>query len=56
MSASLLAAAWFLKPLGVLPLAVNVAITGFEFFVAFLQAYIYAVLATVYLRDALEMH
>jgi F-type H+-transporting ATPase subunit a len=56
MSVSLLAAGIFLKPLGVLPLALNIAITGFEFFVAFLQAYIYAILSSVYLRDALEGH
>ncbi len=55
MTVSLLAAGW-LGWLGILPLAVNVAITGFEFFVAFLQAYIYAVLSAVYLRDAIEMH
>lgn len=55
MSAMLLTAGW-LAGLSILPLALNVAITGFEFFVAFLQAYIYAVLASVYLRDALEMH
>ena len=55
MVASLLAAGW-LAGLSVLPLIANVAITGFEFFVAFLQAYIYAVLASVYLRDAIEMH
>jgi F-type H+-transporting ATPase subunit a len=56
MSISLLGAAWFLKPVSVLPLGINVAITGFEFFVAFLQAYIYTVLAAVYLRDAIAMH
>ena len=55
MCASLLAAGW-LAGLSILPLILNVAITGFEFFVAFLQAYIYTVLAAVYLRDALEMH
>lgn len=55
MTVSLLAAGW-LAGLSVLPLAVNVAITGFEFFVAFLQAYIYAILSAVYLRDAIEMH
>jgi F-type H+-transporting ATPase subunit a len=56
MSLSLLAAGWYLKPLSVLPLVINIAITGFEFFVALLQAYIYTILAAVYLRDALEMH
>lgn len=56
MSISLLAAGWYLKPLSVLPLGINIAITGFEFFVAILQAYIYTILAAVYLRDAIEMH
>lgn len=56
MSVSLIAAGWLLGSFSILPLAVNIAITGFEFFVAFLQAYIYTVLASVYLRDALEMH
>jgi len=55
MVVSLLAVGW-LSGLSILPMAANIAITGFEFFVAFLQAYIYAVLASVYLRDALEMH
>jgi F-type H+-transporting ATPase subunit a len=56
MTVTLLAAGWFLKPFGILPLVVNIGITGFEFFVALLQAYIYAILSAVYLRDALEMH
>lgn len=55
MTASLLAAGW-LAGLGILPLVANIAITAFEFFVAVLQAYIYAILSAVYLRDALEMH
>jgi len=55
LTAGLLAAHW-LAGLSILPLALNIAITGFEFFVAFLQAYIYTILAAVYLRDALEMH
>jgi F-type H+-transporting ATPase subunit a len=56
MSVSLLAAAGWVAGLSILPLALNVAITGFEFFVALLQAYIYTILAAVYLRDALETH
>ena len=56
MTISLVSAVWWLKGLSILPFGVNIAITGFEFFVAFLQAYIYTVLAAVYLRDALEMH
>jgi F-type H+-transporting ATPase subunit a len=56
MTVSLLAAGSYYMALGILPLAANIAITGFEFFVAFLQAYVYAILASVYLRDAIEMH
>ena len=56
MTAMLFAAGWGFKMIGILPLGFNIAMTGFEFFVAFLQAYIYAILASVYLRDALEMH
>jgi F-type H+-transporting ATPase subunit a len=55
MTASL-AAAGGLAAIGVLPLALNIAITAFEFFVAALQAYIFAILTAVYLRDALELH
>ena len=55
MIVSLLAAGW-LAGLGILPLLANIAMTGFEFFVACLQAYIYTMLASVYLRDALEAH
>jgi F-type H+-transporting ATPase subunit a len=56
MSISLLAVGGLTGVFSSLPLLANIAITGFEFFVAFLQAYIYTVLASVYLRDALEMH
>ena len=55
MVLSLSAAGW-LAGLSVLPMVADIAITGFEVFVAFLQAYIYAILAAVYLRDAVEMH
>jgi F-type H+-transporting ATPase subunit a len=55
MVVGLLAAGW-LAGISVLPMVANIAMTGFEFFVAFLQAYIYAILASVYLRDAIEMH
>jgi F-type H+-transporting ATPase subunit a len=41
---------------GVFPLAFNVLFTAFEFFVAFLQAYIFAILTCVYLNDALHLH
>ena len=38
----------------VLPLLMAVALTGLEFLVAFLQAYVFAVLTCMYLNDALH--
>jgi F-type H+-transporting ATPase subunit a len=42
--------------LGIFPFAFLLIFTGFEIFVACLQAYIFALLCTVYLNDALNMH
>lgn len=41
---------------GMIPLAINVGLMGFEFFVAFLQAYIFTLLSCIYLNDALHLH
>lgn len=41
---------------GILPIAMMVALTGFEILVAFLQAYVFAVLTCLYLNDALHLH
>jgi len=41
---------------GIVPIAINVALTGFEFLVAFLQAYVFSILTCLYIRDALELH
>jgi F-type H+-transporting ATPase subunit a len=38
----------------ILPLAMAVALTGLEFLVSFLQAYVFAVLTCMYLNDALH--
>lgn len=38
----------------VLPLLMTIALTGLEFLVAFLQAYVFAVLTCMYLNDALH--
>ncbi|MCG8559404.1 MAG: F0F1 ATP synthase subunit A [Hyphomicrobiales bacterium] len=50
----------FVVGLGVLggwaPLAFMVAFTGLEILVAFLQAYVFAILTCIYLNDALHMH
>jgi F-type H+-transporting ATPase subunit a len=39
-----------------LPLALNVALVGFEVLVAFLQAYVFAILTCIYLHDAVHLH
>lgn len=41
---------------GVLPLAFLVILSGFEIFIALLQAYIFTVLTCVYLNDAIHLH
>ena len=38
------------------PLAFMVAFTGLEILIAFLQAYVFAILTCIYLNDALHMH
>lgn len=46
---------YFVIP-GIAPLAINVALYGFEFAVCFLQAYVFTVLTCIYLNDAIHMH
>ena len=52
--------AGFILTLGLLggwaPLAMDVALIGFEVLVAFLQAYVFTVLTCLYLNDALHLH
>ncbi|PPE03158.1 F0F1 ATP synthase subunit A [Holospora curviuscula] len=43
-------------PWGVIPMVLNIVFTGFEFFIAFLQAYVFAILSCIYLNDALHEH
>jgi F-type H+-transporting ATPase subunit a len=51
------ATAWYVKPLAVLPLAATVAMSAFEIFVAFIQAFIFALLTALYLGEAMgESH
>ncbi len=42
--------------LGVFPMVINVALLGLELMIAFIQAYVFAVLTCIYLRDAIELH
>ena len=41
---------------GFLPLAFIVALTGLEILIAFLQAYVFAILTCLYINDALHLH
>lgn len=52
MLAAALGAAGYL--VGVLPFAMTLALTALEFLVAFLQAYVFAILTCIYLSDALH--
>jgi F-type H+-transporting ATPase subunit a len=45
-----------LFPVALITLAVNVSITGFEFLVALLQAYVFTILTCIYLNDAINLH
>jgi F-type H+-transporting ATPase subunit a len=47
--------AFYIIP-GIVPLAFLVALIALEFFVAFLQAYIFTILTCIYLNDAIHMH
>lgn len=42
--------------LSVMPLAVNVVLTGFEIIVCCLQAYVFSILTCLYLHDAIYLH
>ena len=41
---------------GVVPLAFVAALSGLELLIAFLQAYVFAILTCLYINDALHMH
>ena len=45
-----------LKLVGLLPFVINVALMGLEVMIAFIQAYVFAILTCIYLRDAIELH
>jgi F-type H+-transporting ATPase subunit a len=52
----LMAAGVALGITGILPFAFVVALTGLEFVIAFLQAYVFAILTCLYINDALHLH
>jgi F-type H+-transporting ATPase subunit a len=42
--------------LGVLPMVVNTALVGLELMIAFIQAYVFAILTCIYIKNAIELH
>jgi F-type H+-transporting ATPase subunit a len=42
--------------LGILPTLFNVLLIGFELLIAFLQAYVFTILACIYLKDTVDLH
>ena len=42
--------------LAIFPTLLNILLIGFEFLVAFLQAYVFAILTCIYLHDAVHLH
>lgn len=42
--------------IGILPLLINTALVGLEVMIAFIQAYVFATLTCLYLKDAIELH
>jgi F-type H+-transporting ATPase subunit a len=46
--------AWWGYGLALLPLLLTIALTALEFLVAFLQAYVFAILTCIYLNDAIH--
>ena len=45
-----------LSVLSIAPLAAIVAVSALEFLIAFLQAYVFAILTCIYLNDAINLH
>jgi F-type H+-transporting ATPase subunit a len=41
---------------GLIPMVFNVALYMLEFLVAVLQAYVFAILASIYLKDTVDLH
>jgi F-type H+-transporting ATPase subunit a len=42
--------------LGIIPVLINAAMLAFELLVALIQAYVFAILSCVYLKDAVDLH
>jgi len=56
LGATLVTSKPWLAPLSAGPLFLIIAITALEILVAFLQAYVFAILTCIYLNEALHLH
>ncbi|MEM8833145.1 MAG: F0F1 ATP synthase subunit A [Pseudomonadota bacterium] len=54
-SVSMFAAGGFLTIAGIGPMLFNSVLIGFEILIAFLQAYVFAILSCIYLKDTVEI-
>jgi F-type H+-transporting ATPase subunit a len=54
-SVGMFAAGGFLTFAGIGPMLFNSVLIGFEFLIAFLQAYVFAILSCIYLKDTVEI-
>jgi F-type H+-transporting ATPase subunit a len=45
-----------LSVISIAPLLAIIAVAALEFLIAFLQAYVFAILTCIYLNDALNLH
>ena len=54
VAAATMGAAW--AALGVFPVLINVGLLVFELLVAVIQAYVFAILSCVYLKDSVDLH
>lgn len=53
---TLMVSGWGTRPLALLTFAGTLAVTGFEIFVALLQAYVFTILTAVYIKLSVESH
>ena len=52
----IMAASPLMFVIGIIPLVLLVAITGLELAIAFIQAYVFAILTCSYIKDSLDLH
>jgi F-type H+-transporting ATPase subunit a len=56
LGATALTSKAYFAPLSIAPMLLMIGIAGLEFLVAFLQAYVFAILACIYIGEAINLH